>query len=345
MVGGVSVIVIVADSGRKTGMNGSRFDGLTSLLASSSSRRSMPPLLLAALFGTTHGLAPHAGSARKRRSRRKRPTASPAGADRASCANRCRRCSSLELKSGAQLSGCDFSDRILTRRDLSGCDLRGACLQGADLRGVLLDGSDLGGACLHDALLGGASLRGVTLKQATLCGANLSNADLSGARVDRAQLDCALICGTTLPDGSIGDDDRGTSRDCPPCDDTCLKDEVCCDNRCVKTDTSTKHCARCGNACPAATRNATVSCGEAPDLHGRLVHDCLYYCDAGWEDCDNDFETGCEVFTRGDNANCGGCGAVCGDGMVCCSCACVPVGSGRCGVCPSITSARLIRRR
>lgn len=233
----------------------------------------------------------------------------------------------------------------MTKHDLSAGDLRGACLQGADLREAVLDGSDLASACLQDALLGDASLRGVTLNDATLCGANLTRADLSGARVTATQLQCALVCDTTMPDGSLGDDDRGTSRACPACDGACAKDETCCDNACVKTETDIRHCARCGNACPPPTRNATVACGRAPDLHGRLAHGCVYTCDSGWDDCDDDFDTGCEVFTRGDANNRGGCGAKCADGMACCHCACVPIGSGLCGVCPTIASGRLIRRR
>jgi uncharacterized protein YjbI with pentapeptide repeats len=144
------------------------------------------------------------------------------------------------LSSGSDLRDCDLNRQILTKRDLSGSDLREA----------ILDGADLGGACLRDALLVQTSLRGVTLKDATLCGANLSRADLSGARVLASQLECALICSTTMPDGS-----------------------------------------------------------------------------------------------RGDDNNCGGWGAHCAEGMVCCNCTCVPVGSDRHGVCPTITSVRLIRRR
>lgn len=326
-------------------MDASRFDGLARLLGASSSRRAVVALLLATVASAGSRSGPAAAGARRRRARRKRPSRGGADPDRAPCAHRCHPCSTLAVRSGADLRGCDFGDDILTKRNLSGCDLRGACLDGADLREAILDGSDLGGACLQGALLVETSLRGVTLKGAALCGANLTRADLSGARVTSAQLECALICSTTMPDGTLGDDDRGTSRACPACDDACAKDETCCENTCANTETDTKHCARCGNACPPPAANVTVTCGEAPDLHGRLVHDCLYMCETGWEDCDNDFDTGCEVFTRGDNDNCGGCGATCGDGMVCCNCACVPVGSGLCGVCPSITSARLIRRR
>jgi hypothetical protein len=325
-------------------MDASRFDGLTRWLAASSSRRAAFPILLTALTGAVSRHAQDA-AARKRRSRRPRRAAAAADPDRAPCPNRCRPCSAIALTSGADLRGCDFSGQTLTKRDLSSCILHGACLQGADLRDTVLDGADLGGACLRDANLAHASLRGVSLKDATLCGANLSRTNLSGARVAAAQLECALVCSTTMPDGSLGDDDRGLSKACPACDGRCAKDETCCGNTCAKLETDTKHCARCGNACPPPTANATVSCGEAPDLHGRMVHDCLYYCEEGWEDCDNDFDTGCEVFTRGDINNCGGCGSRCAEGMVCCNCACVPIGSGECGRCPSVTSARLIRRR
>ena len=251
----------------------------------------------------------------------------------------------MEVKSGANLRGCDLSGLSLAQRDLSSSTLRGACLQGADLRAATLDGADLGGACLHDANLVAASLRGATLKDAMLCGANLIQADLSGARVSASQLGCALVCGTRMPDGSIGDDDRGSSRACGACDNACARDETCCGTACARLATDTKHCTRCDNTCPPPTANVTVTCGQVPDLHGRLVHDCLYSCDEGWEDCDDDFATGCEVFTRGDTNNCGGCGTKCAEGMICCNCACVAPGSGECGFCPTIGNARLIRRR
>ena len=326
-------------------MDATRFDGLARRLGASSTRRASFRLLLAVCAAATHRLVPEADGARKRPSRRKRPSGSGTDPNKAPCQNRCRPCSPLEVRGGGDLRGCDLSGQILTKRNLSACDLRGACLQGANLRGSTLDGADLGGACLRDTILLEASLRGVTLKNATLCGANLTSADLSGARVSAAQLECALVCDTRMPNGAIGDDDRGTSRACAACDDACARDETCCGNRCARLETDTKHCARCDNACPPPTKNATVACGRAPDLHGRLVHDCLYTCDEGWEDCDNDFDTGCEVFTRGDSNNCGACGATCADGMVCCNCACVVPGSGLCGICPAVTSARLIRRR
>jgi hypothetical protein len=327
-------------------MDATRFDGLTRLLGTSSSRRAALRLLLAATAASP-GLVPVGSGARKRPARRKRKRLASSGTDvsKAQCRNQCHSCSPLDVRSGADLQGCDLRGLVLTKRDLSGCDLRGACLQGADLREASLDGANLDGACLRDAILAGTSLRGVSLHQANLCGANLTGADLSGSRVDAAQLACALVCNTRMPDGSLGDDDRGTSRACPACDDACLKDETCCGNECASLETDIRHCARCDNACPPPTAHATVSCGEAPDLHGRLVHDCLYTCEEGWEDCDNDFDTGCEVFTRGDANNCGGCGSRCADGMVCCNCQCVSPGSGQCGRCSTVTSARLIRRR
>jgi hypothetical protein len=326
-------------------MNASRFDRLTRLLGSSSSRRAVFPAVLTLGAGLAPRITADASGARRRAPRRKRPAAPAADQKGSPCDNRCHLCSPREFHSGADLRGCDLSGQILTKRDLAASDLRGACLQGATLRGASLDGADLEGACLRDTILMDSSLRGARLKNAHLCGANLIGADLSGARVTASQLECALVCNTRMPDGSIGDDDRGTSRACAACDNTCARDETCCGTVCARLETDTKHCTRCDNACPPPTANVTVTCGEAPDLHGRLVHDCLYACEDGWEDCDDDFETGCEVFTRGDINNCGSCGARCADGMICCDCACVLPGSGNCGICPTVTSARLIRRR
>ena len=341
----VIVIVIVAALGRKAGMDASRFDRLARMLGSTSSRRAVIPALLAVGAGLAPRFVPDAAEARRRSPRRKRSSGPAVDPKDAPCVNRCRACSPLEMRSGADLRGCDLTGQILTKRDLSSSNLHGACLQGANLRGAKLDGADLGGACLRDATLMETSLRGATLKHANLCGANFTGADLSGVRVAASQLECALICNTRMPDGSIGDDDRGTSRACAACDDACARDETCCGNVCARLETDTKHCARCDNACPPPTANVSVSCGVAPDLHGRPVHDCIYSCNDGWEDCDDDFDTGCEVFTRGDINNCGGCGTKCSDGMICCNCRCVLPESGECGICPTVTSARLIRRR
>ena len=57
---------------------------------------------------------------------------------------------------------------------------------------------DLSGANLNGAKLNGADLRGAYLEVAKLKYANLSGADL-----ERANMNGAILCNTTMPDGSV----------------------------------------------------------------------------------------------------------------------------------------------
>ena len=75
------------------------------------------------------------------------------------------------------------------------CDLTRADLTRANLRSADLTGADLTGASLWRADLRNADLRGAYLNGAT--GTGLTGADLTGAR----------FCKTTMPDGTIRNDD------------------------------------------------------------------------------------------------------------------------------------------
>jgi hypothetical protein len=81
----------------------------------------------------------------------------------------------------------------------------------------------------------------------------------------------------------------------------------------ANTQTSTAHCGRCGNACPARA-NATSTCTGAL---------CGFTCNAGFADCDNDPANGCEVDTRTSAAHCSSCGNACASG-VCAGSTCQP---------------------
>jgi hypothetical protein len=77
-----------------------------------------------------------------------------------------------------------------------------ANLYESDLREANLFKTDLREANLYRADLTGANLFG-----ADLAGANLFGANLEGANVVKANVDEALLCNTTMPDGSISDRD------------------------------------------------------------------------------------------------------------------------------------------
>ena len=73
------------------------------------------------------------------------------------------------------------------------CDLRGAILSGAILRHANLSGANLEITDLRDADLMGANLRGASLSGANLSGADLTYVTMTGA----------ILCNTTMPDGSV----------------------------------------------------------------------------------------------------------------------------------------------
>jgi len=111
--------------------------------------------------------------------------------------------------SGADLSGADLRYACLSGADLRGADLHyatlsGAKLSGADLRYACLSGAKLSGANLHYATLSGADLRYACLERANLIGANLERANLDSANLSGAYLDGAYLDGAYL-DGAYLD--------------------------------------------------------------------------------------------------------------------------------------------
>jgi len=98
----------------------------------------------------------------------------------------------------ADLSGANLYYEVvgmsvsLFSSNLSGANLNGVDLVEADLSGATLTRADLTGADLSGADLTGADLTGAKMNQTLLSGANLSGADLRPA----------ILCFTTLPDGT-----------------------------------------------------------------------------------------------------------------------------------------------
>lgn len=83
--------------------------------------------------------------------------------------------------------------------------------------------------------------------------------------------------------------------------------------------TSAEHCGACGNVCEAPW-NGIAGCVDST---------CgLAACEPGFEDCDQDPITGCEIDIHNDSNNCGGCGIECGVDEACQAGACVEVAPG-----------------
>jgi hypothetical protein len=93
-----------------------------------------------------------------------------------------------------------------------------------------------------------------------------------------------------------------------------------------ETDKSTDklNCGICGKVCNGT--NGTPSCSASA---------CSISCNVGFDNCDLDPNTGCEVNLTNDKNNCNGCGKVCATSSTVTGTKCVPgsiAGTGECGV-------------
>jgi hypothetical protein len=224
------------------------FDRLSRLVAAGTRRDALRLLLSGAVAGMAAGgegaaaknKNKHKHKRRNKKRRRSRagepgtpgergtaPTPGTAGAlpVGAVCPNTCTTtCADQPIQAGANLAGCDFTER--------------------DLQGANLAGANLDRACLGNATLRDVSFRGANLGQSCLCGADLAGADFRGANVTAKQLACATVtCATTLPDGTPAA--------------PCARGLTCCNNLCVPINADPGNCGACGNVCtpPAICEN------------------------------------------------------------------------------------------
>lgn len=140
---------------------------------------------------------------------------------------------SIEAKLAVlEVAGCELepvvdctgiSPTALKYKDLTGIPLQGAILNGLSFHGSSLRGADLRGASLQntefdmgsleEADLRGADLTGTYLTLSRIAEADLREAILHDVNLSHAtgsqsvQLQGASLCNTTLPDGSLRDDD------------------------------------------------------------------------------------------------------------------------------------------
>ena len=93
--------------------------------------------------------------------------------------------------------GSTAAARLSWVMDCHGCDL-----SQVDLSNIYLEESKLDGANFRGANLVGAWLTGASLRYA-----DFSESNLDGAACDRVDLQGAKFCNTTMPDGSINNQD------------------------------------------------------------------------------------------------------------------------------------------
>ena len=97
--------------------------------------------------------------------------------------------------------------------------------------------------------------------------------------------DCAIMC--------------GAGEYCVEgiCHDECPSPLIDCSGTCTDTGHDPGHCGACDAACPTLA-NTTAVCADAT---------CLYPCDDGYLDCDNNLVNGCEADVLTSTDTCGGC--------------------------------------
>jgi uncharacterized protein YjbI with pentapeptide repeats len=110
----------------------------------------------------------------------------------------------VELR-GANLNHSNFENAELSESMLAEAKLGDAKLIGAKLFGADLTGATLVGADLTGAKLGRADLTSINLDKADLTEANLQRANLTGASLTDVKLDGAIFLGATLKDAEVSD--------------------------------------------------------------------------------------------------------------------------------------------
>lgn len=101
----------------------------------------------------------------------------------------------------------------------------------------------------------------------------------------------------------------------------CKAGQTLCDNRsCKDLENDPTNCGSCGFGCPDPVR--VLENVEKGDTTCRRGH-CGYTCRAGFADCNDRLDDGCETELSKDPRSCGACGHACAPGQPCVNGACV----------------------
>ena len=83
--------------------------------------------------------------------------------------------------------------------------------------------------------------------------------------------------------------------------------KVKCAGTCVDVLTDVENCGTCGNACRLGGQDESVLHETSSCKEGL----CVFECQPGWADCNDDPSDGCETNLRSHPQNCGACGVAC----------------------------------
>ena len=201
-------------------MDRKQFDALIKLLATTGSRRAGLGALLGAGLLSQHPdvmAKPGKGKGQRRKRRQKRRRGDDNGGQApgpssGACCGADEHCAPPEP--GSTRSQCDFAEQ-----SFAGEDHHGSIFRRIDGVGTNFDGTDNRGSVFTEACLRFATFRGAKLGGATWTGACLFAADFTDADVggDADALSRAVLCATTMPDGTRSDRDCGQSQAHPCC--------------------------------------------------------------------------------------------------------------------------------
>ncbi|MBQ1926881.1 MAG: hypothetical protein II180_12280, partial [Proteobacteria bacterium] len=123
---------------------------------------------------------------------------------------------------------------------------------------------------------------------------------------------------------------EGEKCDAGVCVISCPESQTVCENHCFNLNESEEHCGSCEIACNSGERCIDGACKCQADFeycNSKCVNlskikmvNCSD-CEAGYLDCDDNRENGCELFFNVEN--CGSCGHKCKDGEFCSNGTCV----------------------
>jgi Pentapeptide repeats (8 copies) len=234
-----------------------QFDRFVRLLGVAGSRRAALCLVTGALLGAAGTLESTTAGRRRNRGRVRAqqslvvPCPGPPTL---------RDCTNKKLGPGANLSQCDFIEKVFPSVNLSGANVSGASFFDAELFGPPnFRGANASNVCFGgeggNASLAFADFRGANVRGSNFCGNDLRGADFRGSNITAEQLSCAFVgCDTILPNG----------KPVVPC----TADQVCCGALCCDPKNCEQGtCLVAESACGGGPCNGDPDC-PAPCLCG-----------------------------------------------------------------------------